>query len=189
MLRGRQVMLAKFRRQHPIGLFIVDFFCKEAGLVVEADGAPHFPRPRRDRRRDAWLAGAGLVVLRLPNHLILHHPDRALCQIRGCLAARLPAPLSDPGEGLGVRLIFDGCSGGKRPCQVDPPQGKQELIRERALVEGSIGTIKCQKYGFNRPAACSAAMMGVCGQRAALGFNLSKLVHCIARKQRLTLAG
>ena len=66
---------------------------------------------------------------------------------------------------------------------------KEDLIRERALVEGSIGTIKCQKYGFNRPAARSAAMMGVCGQRAALGFNLNKLVCCIARKQRLTLAG
>ena len=65
---------------------------------------------------------------------------------------------------------------------------KEELIRERALVEGSIGTIKCQKYGFNHPAARSAAMMGVCGQRAALGFNLSNLVRCIARKQRMALA-
>jgi very-short-patch-repair endonuclease len=114
MLRSRKVMHAKFRRQHPIGPFIADFFCREAGLVVEADGAPHFPRPRRDRHRDAWLAAAGLVVIRLPNRLILHHPDRALCQICRCLTARLPAPLSDPGEGLGVRLIFNGRSGGKR---------------------------------------------------------------------------
>jgi hypothetical protein len=66
---------------------------------------------------------------------------------------------------------------------------KEELIRERALVEGSIGTIKCPKYGFNHPAARSAAMMGMCGQRAALGFNLSKLVRCIASKQRMALAG
>jgi len=40
MLRARQLMRAKFRRQHPIGPFIVDFFCKDARLVVEADGAP-----------------------------------------------------------------------------------------------------------------------------------------------------
>jgi very-short-patch-repair endonuclease len=101
MLRGRQVMRAKFRRQHPIGPFIVDFFCKEARLVVEADGAPHYPRPLRDRRRDAWLAAAGLVVLRLPNHLILHHPDRVLDQIRRLLAALLSAPLSVPEWGWG----------------------------------------------------------------------------------------
>jgi len=64
-------------------------------------------------------------------------------------------------------------------------QVKKELIRERALVEGSIGTIKRQRYGFNRPAAQSVAMMGVCGQRAVLGFNLGKLVRGIARKRRL----
>jgi len=57
-------------------------------------GAPHFPRPSRDRRRDAWFAAAGLVVLRLPNHLILCHPDRVLDEIRRLLAAHLPSPLS-----------------------------------------------------------------------------------------------
>jgi very-short-patch-repair endonuclease len=101
MLRGRQVMLVKFRRQHPIGPFIVDFFCAEAGLVVEADGAPHFPKPQRDHRRDAWPAAAGLVVLRLPNQLILRHPDRALRRIRRCLSAifRPPSPAAERGWG------------------------------------------------------------------------------------------
>lgn len=65
---------------------------------------------------------------------------------------------------------------------------KEQLIRERTLVEGSIGTIKGQKYGFNHPAARSAAMMGVCGQRAALGFNLTKLVRGIAERRRVRLA-
>ena len=51
--------------------------------------------------------------------------------------------------------------------------------------EGSIGTIKRQRYGFNRPAAQSVAMMGVGGQRAVLGFNLGKLVRGIAQKRRL----
>jgi very-short-patch-repair endonuclease len=94
-------MQAKFRRQHPIGPFIVDFVCMEARLVVEADGAAHFPRPLRDRRRDAWLAAAGFAVLRLPNQLILHHPDRVLDQIRRHLAASFPAPLSVPERGWG----------------------------------------------------------------------------------------
>lgn len=77
---------------------------------------------------------------------------------------------------------------GRTPWEVEG-KVKDRLIKERALVEGSIGTIKGQKYGFNRPAARSAAMMGVCGQRAALGFNLTKLVRGIAVKRKLTLAG
>jgi len=65
---------------------------------------------------------------------------------------------------------------------------KDRLIRERAQVEGSIGTIKGQKYGFNRPAARSAAMMGVCGQRAVLGLNLTKLARGAAEKRGIALA-
>ncbi|HEX7337549.1 MAG TPA: transposase [Gemmatimonadales bacterium] len=77
---------------------------------------------------------------------------------------------------------------GRTPWQIEG-KVKDRLIKERALVEGSIGTIKGAKYGFNRPAARSAAMMGVCGQRAALGFNLTKLVRGIAEKRKLILAG
>ena len=65
---------------------------------------------------------------------------------------------------------------------------KDRLIRERALVEGSIGTIKCCKYGFNRPAARSAAMMGLCGQRAVLGLNLTKLLRGAAGRRGIALA-
>jgi hypothetical protein len=65
---------------------------------------------------------------------------------------------------------------------------KEHLIKERALVEGSIGTIKGPKYGFNKPAAKSAAMMGVCGQRAVLGLNLTKLLRGAAKKRSIALA-
>jgi hypothetical protein len=76
---------------------------------------------------------------------------------------------------------------GRTDWEVDEPTRKK-LIAERALVEGSIGTIKCAKYGFNRPAARSAAMMGVCGQRAVLGLNLTKLARGIAEKRELARA-
>jgi hypothetical protein len=66
---------------------------------------------------------------------------------------------------------------------------RQRLTAERALVEGSIGTIKGLKYRFNRPPARSAAMMGACGQRAVLGLNLTKLVRGIATKRKIALAG
>jgi len=55
----------KFRRQHPMGRCIVDFYCPATMLVVEIDGEAHSMghRPERDLRRDAWLRGQGLRVL------------------------------------------------------------------------------------------------------------------------------
>ena len=56
----------KFRRQHPVGRYIVDFYCPGARLVVEIDGESHSmgDRPQRDVRRDEWLRGQGLRILR-----------------------------------------------------------------------------------------------------------------------------
>jgi IS5 family transposase len=66
---------------------------------------------------------------------------------------------------------------------------KDMLVSERAQVEGGIGTIKCGKYGFNKPSARSATTMGACGQRAVLGFNLNKLIRGIAARRSVVLVG
>jgi hypothetical protein len=66
---------------------------------------------------------------------------------------------------------------------------KDKLVSERAQVEGGIGVLKSQKYGFNRPAAKSAAAMGVCGQRSVLGFNLNKLMNGLAARRKVILVG
>jgi IS5 family transposase len=66
---------------------------------------------------------------------------------------------------------------------------KDKLVRERAQVEGGIGAIKNGRYGFNLPPARSAAMMGVCGQRAVLGLNLNKLVRGLAARKEMVLVG
>ncbi len=57
-----------FRRQHPIGLYVLDFYCAKAQLAVEIDGMSHDlgDRPERDTRRDAWLKGQGVTVIRIP---------------------------------------------------------------------------------------------------------------------------
>ena len=99
VLRNRALVGAKFRRQPPLGPFILDFFCSEAALVVEADGAPHFPRPARDLARDRWRRAIGGSILRIPTRDILDHPDRTLRRIRARLAL---SPLPS-GEGTGVR--------------------------------------------------------------------------------------
>jgi transposase, IS5 family len=66
---------------------------------------------------------------------------------------------------------------------------KETLVSERAQVEGGIGTIKCGKYGFNKPSARSATTMGACGQRAVLGYNLNKLVRGLAERKEMVLVG
>jgi len=68
-------------------------------------------------------------------------------------------------------------------------KAREKLINERAQVEAGIGTIKCQKYGFNKPAAKSATTMGGAGQRAVLGFNLNKLVRGLAERKKMVLVG
>jgi len=66
-LRARQVDGARFRRQHPIGLYIVDFVCLERRLVVEVDGGQHTEDDHivSDARRDRWLGGEGYRVMRV----------------------------------------------------------------------------------------------------------------------------
>jgi very-short-patch-repair endonuclease len=62
----------RFRRQHPIGDVILDFYCPSYRLVVEVDGGVHASDEarRRDEARDAWLARLGLRVLRLSAGLV-----------------------------------------------------------------------------------------------------------------------
>jgi very-short-patch-repair endonuclease len=76
-----------FRKQHPIGPYVLDFYCDAAKLAVEVDGASHGAgdRPVRDERRDAWLAAQGIATLRLPASLILRDVDAAVRTISGYL--------------------------------------------------------------------------------------------------------
>jgi hypothetical protein len=76
---------------------------------------------------------------------------------------------------------------GRTKWEVDDVM-RDKLVSERVRVEGSIGTIKCARYGFNRPRARSEAMMGYCGQRAVLGLNLNKLVSELADRRGIALA-
>src|SRR5688572_28171183 len=66
-LRGRQFLRFKFRRQHPIGDYIVDYYCAAAKLVLELDGATHEGREEYDAQRQTWLESQGLLVLRFTN--------------------------------------------------------------------------------------------------------------------------
>ncbi len=66
-LRGRVADQPTFRRQHPIGAFILDFYCPSARLAVEVDGSTHWneARGQRDLERDEWLDRHGVTVMRI----------------------------------------------------------------------------------------------------------------------------
>jgi very-short-patch-repair endonuclease len=66
-LRGRAAGKPVFRRQHPVGPYVLDFYCAKARLAIEIDGASHDmgDRPQRDIRRDAWLEARGVMVMRI----------------------------------------------------------------------------------------------------------------------------
>ncbi len=69
-LRGRRLEGYKFRRQHPLGVYILDFACVEHRLVIEADGGQHADT-QYDDRRSAWLESQGWRVIRFWNNDIL----------------------------------------------------------------------------------------------------------------------
>ncbi|WAG79873.1 DUF559 domain-containing protein [Metapseudomonas furukawaii] len=64
-LRARQLAGLKFRRQHPVGPYVLDFYCMEKALAVEVDGGQHYLALGRDSVRDAWLMKRGIRVLRV----------------------------------------------------------------------------------------------------------------------------
>jgi len=79
-LRRRQLRGLKFRRQHPIGPYILDFYCPEARLAVEVDGQSHDHPDRiaHDRRRTAWLREQSIRVMRLAAESVRVHLDDVL---------------------------------------------------------------------------------------------------------------
>ena len=99
-LRLRAPGRPAFRRQHPIGPYVLDFFCAKASLCVEIDGSSHGfgDRPERDIRRDAYLRHLGIRTIRCLASEVLNDPEGiANGLIRtACAAAAPPPPLRGP---------------------------------------------------------------------------------------------
>jgi very-short-patch-repair endonuclease len=105
ILRSGQLGGAKFRRQQPIGPFIVDFVCQQHRLIVEADGSQHC-ESESDVKRDAFLRAKGYRVMRFWNHDVLGSieavGEEILRAVSGPLpptAARRAPPSPSGGEG------------------------------------------------------------------------------------------
>ena len=80
-LRARRLCGFKFKRQQPMGTYIVDFICFDRQLVIEVDGGQHTDLKARDETRTAWLQAQGFRVLRFWNHDVLQRRDMVLEEI------------------------------------------------------------------------------------------------------------
>ena len=74
-LRSRQLSGYHFRRQHPVGMYIVDFVCLDSRLVVELDGGQHLESSEYDEARTAYLSSRGYSVIRFWNNQVFAEID------------------------------------------------------------------------------------------------------------------
>ena len=80
-LRGKQLNGCKFRRQQPIGDYIVDFVCFDENLIIEVDGGQHAKQKEQDRERSQWLDQEGFKVIRFWNNDILSNTENVVEEI------------------------------------------------------------------------------------------------------------
>lgn len=93
----------KFRRQRPVGPYVVDFIRLEKRLVIEVDGGQHNTQVPQDTEREAWLRQEGYTVLRFWNHEVLTQIETVKNVVWNALNA--PPPESSPDTGGGVSRI------------------------------------------------------------------------------------
>lgn len=86
-LRARKLLGLKFRRQHGIGRYIVDFYCDEKKLIIEVDGESHVGMSafKEDKQRQLELEELGFIVLRVSNADVWNNIEEVLQYIEGCL--------------------------------------------------------------------------------------------------------
>jgi very-short-patch-repair endonuclease len=83
LLRNRQRCNQKFRREHPLGIYTADFYCAQAKLVIEIDGASHQSDDARqhDSARDQWMQEQGIRVLRFTCEQVERETQKVLAKI------------------------------------------------------------------------------------------------------------
>jgi very-short-patch-repair endonuclease len=150
-LRGRKLEGRKFKRQQPIGAFIVDFFCGAERLVIEVDGGVHESQQEADQQRQELLEALGLRVVRIPSDLIETDLDAALAVVQQAFSPHpptsspksgeggqeTPAPLSPLGRGAGGEgKTVDLKLTQFLPSLAEVPTKELEAIRERAIRSG-----------------------------------------------------
>ena len=106
-LRARRFQDLKFRRQQPIGRYIVDFVCFRKNLIIELDGGQHAEQGDADRQRDAFLKARGFRILRIWNNELMSNPEGVLqmIEIKCRMVFDPPLPNPSPARGRGARCV------------------------------------------------------------------------------------
>ena len=107
LLRDRHFLGFKFRRQHPVGNYILDYYCADAKLAIELDGGQHAENAAYDLQRTEVLQRGGVQVLRFWNNDVLVNTEAVLTKIADVLqSAQHPSPQPSPRErGEGAKNI------------------------------------------------------------------------------------
>ena len=109
-LRNRELGGWKFRRQYPVGPFIVDFICVEKNVVIEVDGGQHAENEEQDLQRSAYLNKMGYRVLRFWNNEVLQETEGVLTAIFAILAnGKQNSPSPQPSPPSGERGNYLSC--------------------------------------------------------------------------------
>jgi very-short-patch-repair endonuclease len=101
LLRRKQLDGFRFRRQQPIGHYIIDFICLKERLVIELDGASHVETQGHDEVRTAWLQAKGFHVLRFWNNDVLGNQEAVIEKILEALYRGRRSPLPSPPPEVG----------------------------------------------------------------------------------------
>ena len=133
-LRDRRFQGAKFRRQVPVGPYVVDFLCVPARLVVEADGGQHAERVAHDEERTRFLAAQGYRVVRFWNNEVMENIEGVM----EVIGRELAACTLTPGGGLpspsGRRVGDEGLA--NAACTLTPGPSPKGEGREATLTPG-----------------------------------------------------
>lgn len=95
VLKDREFLGLKFRRQYIIKGYILDFYCPELGLAVEIDGSVHEEQREADARRQEILEQAGIIFHRIPSDQVERNRDDVLCELASFAITLLPSPTDD----------------------------------------------------------------------------------------------
>jgi len=122
-LRMKQLGNYKFRRQHPLAGFVMDFVCLEAGLAIEIDGGQHAENAGRDAKRTSKIEKNGFRVLRFWNHDVLGEIEAVKAVIWNALQSHNHPHPSLPPEGEGEKCA-EGGTGYDVPHPSLSPEGE-----------------------------------------------------------------